>query len=178
MTPNEIVGLLADADRRRVFAAMVLGASTVDDIARTAGLDTRGVVTALHRLTERGLVIRDGEHAYVVEESFAVAARAAAESPEPLDPTVDPEVARVMRAFVRDGRITQIPMQRAKRRIICDWLVQDFEPGRRYSEKMVNLIIGKRHADTAAWRRALVDEELLDRDHGEYWRIGGEVDVG
>lgn len=192
MNAGEIVGLLADADRRRVFAAMVLGASTVDDLARTAGLDTRSVVTALHRLTERGLVIRDGEHAYVVEESFAVAARAAAEAQrsESGAGVVGPGGARretdaratrdekVMRAFVRDGRITQIPMQHAKRRIICEWLVQDFEPGRRYSEKMVNLIIGKRHADTAAWRRALVDEELLDRDHGEYWRIGGEVDVG
>jgi hypothetical protein len=85
---------------------------------------------------------------------------------------------KVFRAFLRDGRITQIPMQHAKRRILLEWLVQDFEPGRRYSEKMVNLIIGKRHADTAAWRRALVDEDLLDRDHGEYWRIGGDFPVG
>ncbi len=102
---------------------------------------------------------------------------AAAEQPVPLDPDVNPEVARVMRAFVRDGRITQIPMQHAKRRILLEWLVQDFEPGARYSEKMVNLILGKRHADTAALRRGLVDEELMDRDHGEYWRIGGAVDT-
>ena len=77
----------------------------------------------------------------------------------------------------RDDRITQIPIQQGKRRILLEWLVQDFEPGRRYSEKMVNLMLGKRHADTAALRRALVDEELMDRDHGEYWRIGGPVDT-
>ena len=177
MNAGEIVGLLADPDRRRVVAAMILGASTGDDIARTAGLDARAVATALHRLAERGLVVRDGVHAFVVEEVFATAARAAAEHPEPLDPDVDPEVARVMRAFVRDGRITQIPMQHAKRRILLEWLVQDFEPGMRYSEKMVNLILGKRNADTAALRRGLVDEELMDRDHGEYWRIGGPVDT-
>ena len=177
MNAGEIVGLLADPDRRRVVAAMILGASTSDDIARTAGLDARAVATALHRLTERGLVLRDGEHAFVFEEVFATAARATAVHPEPLDPDVDPEVARVMRAFVRDGRITQIPMQHTKRRILLEWLVQDFEPGTRYSEKMVNLILGKRHADTAALRRGLVDEELMDRDHGEYWRIGGPVDT-
>ena len=177
MTAADIAGLLADADRRRVVAAMILGATTPDDIARTAGLDVRGVATALHRLTERGLVIRDGAHAFVVEEAFAAAARAAAAQPEPLDPDVDPEVARVMRAFVRDDRITQIPMQHGKRRILLEWLVQDFEPGRRYSEQMVNLVLGKRHPDTAALRRALVDEELMDRDHGEYWRIGGPVDA-
>ncbi len=177
MNAGEIAGLLADPDRRRVVAAMILGATTMDDIGRSAGLDPRATATALHRLTERGLVIRDGGHAFVVEEAFAVAARAAATAPVPLDPDVDPEVAKVMRTFVRDGRITQVPVQQAKRRVLLEWLVQDFEPGRRYSEKMVNLIIGKRHADTAAWRRALVDEDLLDRDHGEYWRIGGEVDV-
>jgi hypothetical protein len=177
VTPADIAGLLADADRRRVVAAMILGASTPDDIARTAGLDARGVATAMHRLTERGLVIRDGVHTYVVEEAFAAAARAAAAQPEPLDPDVDPEVAKVMRAFVRDDRITQIPMQHGKRRILLEWLVQDFEPGRRYSEKMVNLILGTRHPDTAALRRALVDEELMDRDHGEYWRIGGPVET-
>jgi hypothetical protein len=178
VTPADIAGLLADADRRRVVAAMILGASTSHDIARTAGLDARGVATALHRLTERGLVIRDGADAYVVEEAFAIAARTAATQPQPLDPDVDPEVARVMRAFVRDDRITRIPMQRGKRRILLEWLVQDFEPGRRYSEKMVNLVLGQRHPDTAALRRALVDEELMDRDHGEYWRIGGPVDTG
>ena len=89
----------------------------------------------------------------------------------------DAEVAKVMRAFVHGDRITQIPRQQAKRRILLEWLIQDFEPGRRYSEPMVNLVLGKRHPDTAALRRALVDEELLDRDHGEYWRIGGPVDT-
>ena len=177
MNAGEIVGLLADGDRRRVVAAMILGAGTADDIGRTAGLDARAVATALHRLTERGLVSRDGAHAFIVEEAFAVAARAAAAEPEPLDPGVDREVARVMRSFVRDGRITQIPMQHAKRRVLLEWLVQDFEPGRRYSEPMVNLVLGKRHPDTAALRRALVDEDLMDRDHGEYWRIGGPVDT-
>ena len=39
-----------------------------------------------------------------------------------------------------------------ERLVILDWLAQDFEPGKRYSEKMVNLVLGRRHADTAALR--------------------------
>ena len=175
MDAAEIVGLLADPGRRRLVAAMVLGASTVDDLTRAAGLDLRTVVTALHRLEERGLVLRDGEHSFLVEEVFTAAARSIRVEPEPLEDGLDPELARVMRAFVRDGRITAFPVGAAKRRVLLEWLVQDFEVGRRYSEKMVNLVLGQRHPDTAAWRRALVDEELMDRDHGEYWRIGGEV---
>ena len=85
-------------------------------------------------------------------------------------------MAKVFAASVRDGRITQIPSSRTKRLVLLDWLAQDFEVGRRYSESMVNLILGKRHPDTAAWRRYLVDEAFLSRETGEYWRSGGSVD--
>jgi hypothetical protein len=85
------------------------------------------------------------------------------------------ELRRVLRSFIRDGRIVQVPAAMAKRRILLDWLAQDFVPGRKYSEQMVNLIIGQRHADSAALRRYLVDAGLLDRADGQYWRSGGSV---
>jgi hypothetical protein len=59
--------------------------------------------------------------------------------------------------------------------VVLDWLVQFFEPGRRYTESAVNLIIGQRHPDTAALRRYLVDNDFLDRADGMYWRCGGTV---
>ena len=81
----------------------------------------------------------------------------------------------MLRAFVVDGRLQSIPVAAAKRAVILDWLAQEFEPGKTYSEKMVNLILGKRHADTAALRRYLVDQGFLDRAEGQYWRSGGTV---
>lgn len=92
-------------------------------------------------------------------------------------PAIDlgPDTARVLRAFVKDGRITAIPSKHGKRQLLLDWLAQDFEPGRRYSESMVNLIIGRRHPDTAALRRYLVDDGFMDRANGEYWRAGGST---
>ena len=85
-------------------------------------------------------------------------------------------VRKVLRSFVVDGRLRSVPVAAAKRMIILDWLAQEFEPGITYSEKMVNLILGKRHADTAALRRYLVDDGFLDRADGKYWRTGGTVD--
>ena len=41
---------------------------------------------------------------------------------------------------------------------------------------MVNLILAQVHPDTAALRRYLVDEGILDRERGEYWRSGGTFD--
>jgi hypothetical protein len=78
-----------------------------------------------------------------------------------------------MRAFVVDGRLKSIPTSPSKRLVILDWLAQLFEPGRHYSEKMVNLLLGQHHPDTAALRRYMVDAGFLDREGGEYWRSGG-----
>ena len=95
---------------------------------------------------------------------------------EPGDvPSVDPEVAKVLRAFVVDGRVRAIPAKAGKRTILLDWLAQDFEIGRRYSELDVNLILGRRHADFAALGRYLVDAGMLDRADGTYWRSGGST---
>jgi hypothetical protein len=175
----ELVGLLADDDRRKVVAAMVLGASTTSEIARTGGLDLRAVVKALGRLETAGLVVAGaGDQHVLLERAFALAARADAAARPARDEHGDapPDEAKVLRAFVHDGRLTSIPSAWGKRRVVLEWLAQRFEPGRRYSEAMVNLSLGQVHADTAALRRYLVDDGFLSRDHGEYWRSGGRVD--
>ncbi|HTN80081.1 MAG TPA: DUF2087 domain-containing protein [Acidimicrobiales bacterium] len=172
-----LVGLLADPDRRAVFAALVLGATNVDEITRAAALDGRAAGRALSRLVDSGLVEHgdDGE-LYLLAEAFTLAARAAAPPLDSLDVgDDDPDAAKVLRAFVRDGRLVSIPAAHAKRLVVLDLLAQDFEPGRHYSESMVNLMLGKWHPDTAALRRYLVDDGFLARDAGEYWRVGGTV---
>ena len=172
-----IVGLLADSDRRRCFAAVELGARTADAIVAATGLTAAQVGKALGRLVSGGLLIADSDGGIIVAvPALRAAAREALARAASSEHEGEPDdVRKVLRSFVVDGRITQVPSAPAKRRMLLDWLVQDFEPGRRYSEQMVNLILGRRNQDTAAWRRYLVDEGLLDRDHGEYWRSGGSV---
>ena len=177
----ELVGLLADSDRRAVFAALVLGATDLDSVRRRSGLETRPALRALQRLIDAGLVVEghDGS-VHLLGESFALAARAEADrEPRPDEHRGEPvEVARVLRAFVRDGRLVSIPAVHAKRLVVLDWLSQRFEPGRRYSEEMVNLILVQVHSDTAALRRYLVDDDFLTRDDGVYWRTGGSYAPG
>ena len=86
---------------------------------------------------------------------------------------------RVLETFVDGaGRLTSIPVQRKKRMVVLRWLVEDFQPGRLYEESEVNRVIGRRHPDYAALRRYMVDEELMQRRRGVYWRTGSVTNVG
>ena len=51
-----IVGLLADDDRRKVFAALELGSTTVDQVVAVTSLPPARVAKAAGRLADAGLV--------------------------------------------------------------------------------------------------------------------------
>ena len=88
------------------------------------------------------------------------------------------QIAKVLRSFFRDEVLTAMPRPGRKRRIVLEHIVQRFEPGRRYEEVEVNLELRQVWPrDVAAVRRYLVDEHLLERADGQYWRIGGPVEV-
>jgi hypothetical protein len=161
-----------------VVAALALGAGTIEDVSRLSGLPLKDVALAARRLARAGLVHRDGHLLALHTDLFGAAARAAAEAaptPEPLSD--DPAEDAVLTAFVRDGRLVSIPAQRTKRRVVLEHLVRVFEPVVRYPERAVNALLAVWHPDVAALRRYLVDEGLLTRDSGVYWRSGGWVDV-
>ena len=82
----------------------------------------------------------------------------------------------VLRAFLaEDGSLRSIPTKLGKRLVVLDQLAQEFEPGERYAETEINNRLRAFHADVAALRRHLVEEEFLERREGFYWRAGGTV---
>lgn len=172
------MGLLADPVRLRVVAALALGAGSIEEVAAAADLPLKDVALAARRLARAGLVQRNGAALALRAGEFQVAARAAAEAaPPPVPLSADPAEDAVLSAFVRDGRLVSIPAQYTKRRVVLEHLVRVFEPGVRYPEREVNALLGVWHPDVAALRRYLVDEGLLTREAGVYWRSGGWVDV-
>lgn len=178
MDAATIVGLLADPTRLKVVAALALGAGTIEDVARAADLPLKDVALAARRLARAGLVHRDGHALLLHTERFGAPARAAAEAAPPPEPlSDDPAQDAVLSAFVRNGRLMSIPAQRSKRLVVLDHLVRVFEAGVRYPEREVNALLAVWHPDVAALRRYLVDEGLLTREAGVYWRTGGYVDV-
>lgn len=179
-----LVGLLAEEARLQVVGALALGASTLDEVVNATGLDVRAATAALERLAAGGLVVSDGsgKGLHLRGDAFKAAAQAEARRRAAAEPTnafdgVAPEAVTVLRNFVSDGRLRQIPASRTKRRVVLDWLAARFEPGKTYPERDVNLLLGMAHADVAALRRYLVDEEFLERRDGFYWRAGGTFEI-
>ena len=81
---------------------------------------------------------------------------------------------KVKKVFWRDGLIVVLPSQLKKRKVLLDLLIEDFEPGRSYTEQEVNFKILDHYDDYCTVRREMVDLGLLLREKGRYIRPKGE----
>jgi len=70
-----------------------------------------------------------------------------------------------------DGPLASFHMQQKHKYIVLCEIARRFEPGRTYTEKQVNELLGRVYPDYVEIRRYLVDYALLDRkqDGSEYW---------
>jgi len=66
--------------------------------------------------------------------------------------------------------LVSIPAQLKKRQIILEQIAREFEPGRDYSERDVNLVLLDFNDDIATLRRGLVEHKLMRREQGIYRR--------
>lgn len=83
-------------------------------------------------------------------------------------------VAKVVRAFFRDGRLVSIPARERRRQVVYRYLRDAVFTGDRvYPEKEVNMRLALFHPDVATIRRGMVDAGLVTRANGEYRRGPG-----
>ena len=180
-TPDEILRALADPERLAIAGALAQRSRTAAALAADLGLQLTRVRKHLNRLTTTGVArLESDRRTYRLDTETL---RWAAEQVGPprdaglaLGAANDDEES-VLRTFFRDGRLTEIPAKEGKRMIVLERIALEFEPVVRYDEKEVNAIVGRFFNDYASLRRYLIDAGLLAREHGEYWRVGGRVDV-
>lgn len=168
MSAPKLIGLLADEQRLRVFAAVALGARTVDEVAAAADIDVANVQAVLPRLVAGGLV-EQREGLRVSLDALRAAARDRPPRERGLPDATD-EQQRVLRNFVEAGRLTRLPARYGQKRVVLEYVATRFEPGRPYTEPEVNERLQELHDDYVSLRRYLVDEGLLERDAGMYTR--------
>lgn len=175
--------LLLDVDRLAVAGALAVRPASTDDLVRATGRDERTVLAAIGDLRGAGLVRVHPDGYELDRTALRSAAEEAAEVDVPMDPVIgfgmtDDEW-RVLERFFSGRVLNEIPVQRARRRVVLQRLALEFDPGRRYVESEVNDVLGAFHPDWSTLRRGLVDEGLLDREPRAggnlYWRSGGRV---
>jgi hypothetical protein len=176
--PADLLAALADESRLRVFAALLLGSPTVDTVAARTGQRERDVLKSLSTLEAAGLVGREHDGWVARPEVLREAVVAGAGQRAQVDyGTSDAHAAKVLHAFMPEGRLEQLPASRSKRLVVLDHIARIFEPGVRYPESDVNAMLAAFHEDYATLRRCLVDELYLSRAGGSYWRSGGTVEL-
>ncbi len=173
---------LLDPERLAVVGAVALEPRSAADVAAATGVDARRVLTVLGPLVIAGLVERRPGEPDRYRLDTAALRRLAHDLPHPPPPArevmygMTEAEQTVLARFFEGRRLTEIPSHRSKRRVVLERLALEFEPGRHYPEAEVNAILRGYHDDYASLRRHLVDEGLLDRADGRYWRSGGRVE--
>jgi DNA-binding HxlR family transcriptional regulator len=183
----EALRALADASRLRLVGLLSARPMAVEELAAATGLSAGTIVHHLKRLEAAGLVDATPRRPYVeyslrVDRLQEVAKQlagldrveeAGAELPGPEGESLPAYDAKVLRAFLRDGRLVSIPAQERKRQAILRYLMaRCFAEDRPYPEREVNDRLGRYHEDVAALRRYLVGAGLMMRAGGEYRRVG------
>jgi hypothetical protein len=176
VTPTWFLRLALDPDRLAVLGHAATGPVDVDGLAAALGVDRRRILEAVGRLREAGLLTAGLELDRMALRHLAQALPQV----EPVAPDVvsgpwTAEETEVLARFFHGSRLTLIPAQRGKRLVVLERLAQEFEPGLRYPERQVDYTLQLFHPDYAALRRYMVDEGLLTRADGVYWRTGGRV---
>ncbi|MCA1837990.1 MAG: DUF2087 domain-containing protein [Actinobacteria bacterium] len=171
-----LLAVLADPDRLKIVSALVLGAWSVKDIEIARSLGRKTIEHALSRLVAGDLVDKDRAGYRLRIEELRAAAKAAAGERRARE-AGPAGASEVVARFIKGGRLTSMPTVRSKRVAVLDHIAQSFEPGRRYTEKKVNEMLRAYFDDCATLRRSLVDEGLLERDGGKYWRAGGSFPI-
>jgi hypothetical protein len=175
--PTDFLRLVLDPIRLAVLGRAAVEVVDVDRLATELGERSRVVVEALSSLRMAGLIDGSGR----LDRSALIEIARAMPAGEPVDEAVlegpwSTDEREILARFFRGSRLVEIPAAAAKRAIVLERLVQEFEPGVRYEEQDVNRMLTVFHPDYASLRRYMVNLGLLSRADGVYWRTGGRYD--
>jgi biotin operon repressor len=167
---------LADAERLKIAGLLGVEALTPNQIADRLGMKPTRVKHHLEQLLAAGLAHKEGSAYRLDSQALEKLARYVLAQSHPPAPEYEGDEFEVktLRAYISwDGTLKAIPTQHKKLMVILGHLVKNFEPGVQYLENQVNQTLRRFHEDTAALRRYMVDNGLLKRKKGVYWRVEG-----
>jgi predicted transcriptional regulator len=168
--------LLGNAERLKIAGLLGVETLSAAQIAERLGMKPAAVQSHLQALLHAGLVRIQGESYMLEPKTLELMSRQVLAQSQPKNWADEFEgeayERKVLSTYIAaDGTLKALPSQNKKMMVVAQYLVKIFEPGVRYPEKQVNEMLRRYHDDTATLRRYMVDNKLLAREKGEYWRV-------
>ena len=168
---------LSDATRLELVRALADGPKYVELLAEMLDRTPSTISFHLKKMEEAGLVTMHKEQYYTMATlNQQMLDQQLSQIICPEGSTLDVQDAReqqyrekVLQNLFEYGRLKTIPVQRKKRRIILEEIAKQFERGKIYPEKEVNLIIADFHDDFCTLRREMIAEGIMERNQTGYW---------
>lgn len=171
----EFFKAFANLERLKIAGLLAGEALTPAQVAERLGMRPKDVMNHIFYLVHGGYLKVQAETYQMDKERIASLSRQVLEGSRPRSKAEDFEGEDFERKVLKDyinpaGQLSAIPTQNKKRLIVLRYLVKVFEIGQKYTEKQVNELLKQYNPDTASLRRYMVDDGLLQRESGIYWR--------
>jgi hypothetical protein len=150
----------------------------VELLAERVGLSTSTVSFHLKKLEDANIVSSKKEQYYTIytlnEEILSMNLKDlivdSRKEEEILNEREEKYKKKIIDSFFKYDKLIEIPVQKKKRQIVLEKIVEAFEKDREYTEKEINLIIADFHDDFCTIRRDLIGFGLMERNNGIYKR--------
>lgn len=165
---------LGNESRLKIIALLADRDCTVGELARILQLKEPTVSEHLALLREVDLVTVRSEGNFRIYSFNGKALHMMNRdlfSQERLAALVEDDDQQILSHYLDGERLTTIPANRKKLRVVLAWLAEKFEPDRQYAENEVNQILRRHHEDYATLRRELIGHQFMQREKSIYWRI-------
>lgn len=172
----EIMKSLADTSRLHVLNSLMDKPQYVEELAHRLNLAVSTVSFHLKKLEKAGLVNKVKEQYYIIYHvNYSIFDLSLREltSFENIDKYIQDERInkyrdKVLKTFIRKGKLIKLPVQHKKKLIILDEFTKKFKTGIKYDEKKVNEIINQVYDDHCTIRRLLIEEGMMIRENQIY----------
>lgn len=161
----KVIGHLANGEKKVGELAELLGLKEPTVSHHLAELKGIGLVDVRAEGTMRIYQLNGKALETISKDIFARPNLAALVKPSELT-----EEERILRVWVKDGRIVDIPAQEKKIQILLRWLARQIDPQRRWTEREFSEWLSQFNEDYAFLRRYLVEGGYMARENGIYWR--------
>ena len=179
MTENEAIALLkcmADKSRLQILKSLAMEDMYVERLAERLNLTAPTISFHLKKLQDAGAVSSYKNQYYTMYSLNSAVFEVRLmdilrEESAEADVQQERDLKyrqKVIDTFFEYGKLKAIPAQRKKRRIVLEEIAKDFEMGKTYDEKEVNLIIAAYHDDFCTIRREMIAFGLVTREHETY----------